>query len=117
MNSDNNTANYEMYRGNTKTWQFDFPYDITGHVLTFGMKECVEDLNFDAPVIITSTAGDHPGDDPAAGRMFLTIPSSISERLSPATYTYGFKKSIPASSVVLTILTGELEVKPDVTQN
>ncbi len=113
-----NKTEFQIYRGDTKTWKFTFPYDITGMVFTFAMKEDIEDISNVNKISLSTTAGDNPADDIVNGIVHITLPSDVSSKLTPATYYYGFQRVIPGTpDNVRTLLVGKMEVLADVTQN
>lgn len=109
---------FKMYRGDTKSYRLNFPYDVTGMVFSLTLKRDIDDLNSKADVSISTTAGDNTNDDPVNGIVYVTIPSTDSSRLSVAEYTMGIQKIIPGTpDVVTTLLVTTIDVMADVLQN
>jgi len=109
---------FKLYRGDTKTWRLEFPYDITGVQFTFTMKEDIDDPNIKAAISIITTVGDNPADDAANGIVHLTVESNQSSKLSVANYKFGIGKIVPDTiPKVTTLVVGKMEVLADVLQN
>ena len=110
---------FSMYRGDTRSWRLNLPYDVTGVRFVLTLKQHISDYNSMAPVSINVTAGDNPLDDPVNGIVWITIDSITSSKLSPSNYVIGLCKivdDVPAD-VVTTLFVGTIEVKADVLHN
>ena len=92
----------DIYRGNTKTFKFNFvdssntPIDITGWSIWFTAKAIASDTDVDAVIQVSTTAGDDALDVPASGLMYLTVTSTDSD-VTPQALHYDFKRVIPGS--------------------
>ena len=112
-------------RGDTKSWELNFKdksdnvLDITGHQITFAIKEDIRDPNSKAIILETQTAGDNSLDDPINGKMFFNLNASQTSKLSIQTYQIGVSRSItsPPENIITTFFATEVEVLPDVFRN
>jgi hypothetical protein len=112
------TKTYEMFRGDTKDFRIVYPYDITGMTFALTVKESIDDGDGEAVVAVSKLAGADTADDPANGIVYVTIPSTDSKKLHPATYQMGMVRIIDGSTpLVHTFLVTSLLVKPDVLQS
>jgi len=108
---------FKIYRGDTKKWRWEFPYDITGVQVDFTLKKCTDDLDLDAVVQFSTIAGSDTNDDVVNGVMYITLPSDVSATLSPAEYYFGFQKTVTGTPPeITTLLVGILEVEADILQ-
>lgn len=107
-----------LFRGDTKTYRFTFPYDITGIQIHFTIKEDITDPNQRAALTVSTTAGDNALDDPVNGILYLTLESNQTSKLSVQEYYFGISKVITDTiDKVTTLKVGTLEVFADVLQN
>jgi len=109
----------DFYRGDTKVYKFTFTgQDITGWAIWFTMKNDSSDLDEDAVLQVTATAGGNVLDDPVNGIMYLTLTSSQTNLLEPNEFFYDFQRVIATSSPadVRTLLSGRLRILTDISR-
>lgn len=113
--------NFQFYRGDTKVFSLSFntgdgaPVNITGHELWFTMKRDINDLDSDA--IIQKKHVFPQGEHSEAGIGSLVLESSETGGFEPGLYLYDMQKVIVGTPpVVSTLLSGRINILPDVTQ-
>lgn len=111
-------ALFEMYRGDDYTMQLTFEdelsqaIDVTGWELKSTMKLSTE-LPDDDPTNVQVDIGPLSGADATNGIAYITYPNSQTGNLIPGEYLLDVQKEHLGS--VLTLFTGTVTVKPDVT--
>lgn len=106
-----------LYRGDTWSFAFDFPYNITGRQFSVSLKEDIEDS--DTRFTLSKTVGDDVGDDPVNGKVIFNIPADTTTKLSTKSpHIIGFQMiETGTPNKVTTLLVHSVEVLPDVVRN
>jgi len=112
----------DFYRGDTKTYQFQFTneagvaVDITDHELWITLKSDRADLDVDAAL---QKKVIFPGNvDSQNGQGVLVLESTDTDSIVPGQYWYDFQKVIPgAVPEVVTLVLGQVKVLADVTRS
>lgn len=109
-------------RGDTHQWIINLNgVDITNVIFVVVLKEDIDDLNSRAVATISATSGpaNNVLDDPINGIIYMTLPASISSKLSVGEHYIGMSMETPATpeNIIKTILVEKIDVLPDVYQN
>lgn len=111
-----------FFRGDTKIFNLSFKdssgeaINITGHELWFTMKKNVTDADIKA--IIQKRVIFPSGSESENGIGTLTLTSDETKLIDPQIYFYDIQKVIPENPpVVVTVMSGKVNVLPDVTRN
>lgn len=111
-----------FYRGDTKTYKFTFTdsdsvaVDCTGWTIWFTLKEDETDLDAAAVLQVSTTAGDVADDDPTNGIMYLVVPATSTDSITPAKYYYDFQR-VTSDGSITTLDSGRVTVKYDITRS
>lgn len=73
----------------------DTPVDLTGYKFWITVKTNVADLDADAVLQVSTTAGDHPADDEVNGIVYLYIPASVTKTVPAGEYFYDVQMMQP----------------------
>ncbi|MBF0108758.1 MAG: hypothetical protein HQL76_06245 [Magnetococcales bacterium] len=119
--------NFKFYRGDTKVFTLSFaavagtPIDITGHELWFTMKHSPNDP--DVAAVLQKRIVFPATPESVAGAGSLTLHSTETAVIEPGVYFYDMQKVIPGipgepntPPVVATLISGRIQVLPDITQ-